>query len=78
MIPKAGLLRLRGHELLQDFLAAGLEAKPTIHQSLANAIDEMGYTQRDGAKTGQETGGGGEKVHFNSNFHYNIIIQRVI
>lgn len=43
------------------FLAAGLEAKPTIHQSLANAIDEMGYTQRDGAKTVQETGGGGKR-----------------
>ncbi len=31
------------------FWAAGLEAKPTVYQSLA--ADEMSYTQRDGAKT---------------------------
>lgn len=38
------------------FLAAGLEAKPTVYQSLAHAVDEKSCTQREGAKTEPATG----------------------
>lgn len=37
------------------FLTAGLEAKPTVYQSLALASDEMSCTQRTGAKPVPET-----------------------